>query len=78
MSLPPELHPHGLQVPALDLYHQLAKVDIDMKDVAYAVDRLATGLRTVRYNHIAVHCGHIRNRRVKEYLLAIKGQTNRI
>jgi len=54
ISLPPKLHPHDLQVPALDLYHLLAEINIDIKDVAYAIDRLTIGLRTVRYNRIVV------------------------
>ena len=78
MSLALNLYPHSLQAPTLNLYYQLAKVNIDTKGVAYAVDRLATGLKTVRYNHIAARCGHIRSRWARGHLLAIEDQTNRI
>ena len=66
------VYPHGLQVPVLDLYYLLAEINIDTRDVTYAVDRLATRLSTIRYSYIVVRYSYIRNRRVKGYLLAIK------
>ena len=56
------LHLYNLQVPILNLYYLLAEVNIGIKDAAYAISCLVTGLSTIRYSHIAVYKGHTRSR----------------
>ena len=54
--------PHNLQVPMLNLYHQLAEINIDIKDITYNMGYLATRLKTIRYSYTVIYYGYIRSR----------------